>query len=135
MAATNLVDSLFHFYFDNLTKKEKVLLEIIFFVYLYHELIDFYKEKYNHNMEGSMINGFVIRGLVNDLLINEEYSIQGLANYTGYPEDVICDVAAGMNTNPTLILSAKIVELHAVARRDFYHDLIKKIMSKLLGES
>ena len=76
----------------------------------------------------------VIRGIVNDLLTNSDYSVQGLANYTGYPEDVIYDLAIGMNTNPTLNLSTKIVELHAIARRDFYSELIKKVITKLTND-
>lgn len=134
MAAANLLDSLFRLYFDKLSKKERLLLEIILFVHLYQELIECYEAESNHKMEGSMRSGSVIRGIVNDLLV-DEYSVQGLANYTGYPEDVIYDLAAGMNTNPTLTLSAKIIELHAIARRDFYNELIKKVIVKLANDS
>lgn len=131
MAATDLLGSMFRLYFAKLSKNERVLLETILFVYLYQELIECYEAENNYKMENSMISGPVIRGIVNDLLVNNEYSVQGIANYTGYPEDVIYELAAGMNTNPTLILSTKIVELHAIARRDFYSELIKKVVIKL----
>lgn len=78
-----------------------------------------------------MLNTSVIRGLVNDLLSDNEYSLEGLAVYTGYPEDAIFDLIAGINTNPTIGLSTKIIELHAIARRDFYDGLVKKILANL----
>jgi hypothetical protein len=72
-----------------------------------------------------------IRNLVNDLLSSNEYSIDGLATYTGYPEDVIYDIAAGMNNNPTLVSAIKIIELHIMCRQDLYIDIAKKITSKI----
>lgn len=135
MAATDLLESLFRPYFDKPSKKDRLLLETILFIHLYQELIICFSEKNGHKKESSMVNGPVIRSIVNDLLVNNEYSLQGLANYTGYPEEVIYDVAVGMNTNPTLTLSTKIIELHAIARRDFYSELIKKVIVKLARES
>ena len=131
MCAMDLLSNVLHFYFDKLPRKEKLLLEAIFFAFLYQELATHYKNESNQTREVSMINDPVICNLVNDLLINNDYSIQGLADYTGYPEDVIYDLAAGMNTNPTILLSTKIIQLHAIARRDLYNTLLKKVITKL----
>ena len=131
MCAMDLLSNVLHFYFDKLPRKEKLLLEAIFFAFLYQELATHYKTESNQTREVSMINDPVICNLVNDLLINNDYSIQGLADYTGYPEDVIYDLAAGMNTNPTILLSTKIIQLHAIARRDLYNTLLKKVITKL----
>lgn len=129
MSTMDLSESLFRFYLVNLSKKEKLLLETIFFIYLQQELILLYRAE--ENMEVPMVSSPVVRGLVNDLLLNNDYTVQGLAHYTGYPEDVIYDLASGLNLNPTLALSTKIIELHAIARRDLYSDLIKRIIVNL----
>jgi hypothetical protein len=135
MAASDLLSSLFRLGCDKLSKKEKLLLETMLFSDLYQVLKESYiaASETNHQLKEkhSMIKGSIIRGLINDLLMTNEYSLQGLANYTGYPEDVICDVAAGMNKNPTLVLSARIIELHAMTRREFYDGLVKKVIAKL----
>src|SRR5690606_27055388 len=74
--------------------------------------------------EEPMVDGLMIRRLVNDLIINEEYSIAGLAHYTGFPEDVIYDLASGINNDPTISLAYKIIELHAQARQELYLSLL-----------
>lgn len=134
MASTGLLEILLRGQYDSLTKKEKLLLEIVFFKYLHEELQYSFSstKRKNKRTEKSMLNGNVIRVLINDLLTSEEYSIEGLANYTGYSEDVIYDVAAGINDQPTLALSTKIIELHSVARQDIYNTLITKVIKQVI---
>ncbi|MBA3661117.1 MAG: hypothetical protein H0W64_05295 [Gammaproteobacteria bacterium] len=131
MASTDLLLSLFRPYIINLSKKEILLLELVFFIYLYQELTVWCHE--HGSVENSMISSLTISKLVNDLLINNEYSLEGLASYTGYPQDVIYDLAAGVNSEPTLVLSAKIIELHSIARREVYNDLVHKALTKFIN--
>lgn len=135
MAATDLLQSVFRINTCELPKKEKHLLEIILFKYLYHELMMSLGVTKYKTMENEMLDGMIIRGLVNDLLVSGEYSIQGLAEYTGYNEDVIYDLAAGLNGNPTLRLATKIIELHSNVRQTFYHSLINKVLKDIVIES
>jgi hypothetical protein len=135
MATTELLTSLFQLYcIPNLLKKEKCLLETIFFVYLYQELLIHFEEQTAKDQsveEESMLDGYVIRQLIHDLISSEDYSIPGIACYTGFPEDVIFDLASGVNAHPSLSFARKIVELHAMARREFYSKLIPKVWSKV----
>lgn len=109
---------------NKFTGKEKLILEVILYQWVYKEII---KQCNIKDEGGYMIDGYIIRKLVNDLLIHREYSIEGLAHYTGFPEDVIYDISAGINNDPTITLSNKIIELHFLARRDFYSGLLEKI--------
>lgn len=80
------------------------------------------------NMENNMIATSFIRSLINDLITNQDYSLEGLATYTGYPQEVIFEISAGINKNPTINLALKIIELHAISRRELYNTLIQKII-------
>jgi hypothetical protein len=82
----------------------------------------------SNKKEENMADGQMIGKLVNDLIVNDEYSIQGLATYTGYPEDVIHDLASGKNGNPSIELANKIIELHFFSRRELYLFFLKKMI-------
>lgn len=128
--SSNLLSGLFQIYCNNLNKKESVLLGSLLFISLYQELSHKFEYFNTNEKEERMISGFLIQGLVNDLLGTKDYTLAGLASYTGYPEEVIYDIAVGLNINPTLALATKIMELHSIARRDCYHELIEKIMKR-----
>ena len=66
--------------------------------------------------------------VIEDILLTEEYSLAGIANYTHVPEDVIRDLVSGINKTPSSFVWRKLVELHSTIRRDLYRDLINKIM-------
>ncbi len=74
-----------------------------------------------------MLENKFIRCLINDILSTEEYNLSGIAFYTGSTEDVIFELASGCNTNPTFLLSRKIIELHRLVRARLYDEIIKKI--------
>ena len=70
--------------------------------------------------------------VINDILSTQEYSLTGIATHTQIPEDVLSDVAAGMNTNPTFDFTRKIFELHASVRRELYDQIMRKIAAEYL---
>ena len=80
-------------------------------------------------MENIMLEECLIKYIINDILSTEEYSLSGIAYYTNSPEDVIYEIAMGNNTNPSLFLSKKIIELHRSVRPYLYHELIKKVVA------
>ena len=55
----------------------------------------------------------------------EAYSLQGIAYHANVPEEIIYEVAS--NTNPSLTLSRKIIDLHRQVRGDWYEDIVKRI--------
>lgn len=133
MASINLLESVFKVRNRDISEKERILLEMIFLKYLYSELMQTFAPKVP-KWDGNMLGDSVIKFLINDLLLSEEYSLKGLAEYTSYCEDVIYDVALGVNRQPTLEFSAKIVELHFLARRDLYTPIINKAIKNIFTD-
>ena len=39
--------------------------------------------------------------IIKDILSTEEYSLTGIASHTRIPEEVLSDVASGINSNPS----------------------------------
>src|SRR5690348_11904699 len=106
---------------QNLSKEEVAICEAEAFLLIYKELIQIFRSnywnyfrtmKFNEKMEDDMLEDNFIRCLVTDLLSMDEYSLQGIAYQVQMPEDVIYEIAAGKNTNPSFKLFRKIIELH-----------------------
>ena len=70
--------------------------------------------------------------MIKDILSTQEYSLAGIATHTHIPEEVLCDVAAGINNNPTFELSLRLFELHINVRHDLYERIMQKIALKYL---
>jgi len=47
--------------------------------------------------------------VIKDILSTKEYSLSGIANYIQIPEDVIYDLVAGLNKNPSSYLWKKLL--------------------------
>lgn len=141
MPKTDLVCCLLRERVLKLSQAEKILLEIKLFTRIYHELLDVFKSRYKEYQqliksdtiqEESMSSRKFMQEMIKDILSSKEYSLTGIASHTRIPEEVLCDVAAGMNTNPTLDLSRKIFELHIEVRHDLYDGIMRKIASEYL---
>jgi hypothetical protein len=97
-----------------LTLQEKIILEVEIFTRICEELTEFFwtknKEyfamiKQNINKEKIMFETKFLKFVVNDILMTEEYSLEGIAFHTQVPEDIICDIASGKNSTPSLYVS------------------------------
>lgn len=141
MSTIKLLCSDLRLNFNLLTKEEILFIEAELFTYIYEELNRLYKLQYqdyfhavkiNANLEDTFMETNFIRCLIKDILITEEYSLQGLAYYTHTPEDVIVDVAMGINTDPALSIARKIIEIHRSVRPDLYAGIMKKFIDKKL---
>jgi hypothetical protein len=121
------------------SRDENLILEADLFIHICEELKKIYKiqskdyfriMKFNAEMENAMIETNFVRGVLNDILSTEEYSLPGVAQYTYAPEDVIYEIATGKNTDPSASLLRKIIELHRSVRPNLYRDIVKKIMDE-----
>lgn len=119
-----------------LTIAENQLLEGVLFSFLCDELLSDLKTVYkdyfriihcNHEKEEEMLESYVIRCLIQDLLSSHEYSLPGIAFYTDTPQEVISDIASGIITNPSMHLARKIIELHRSVRPELYQKIFEKI--------
>lgn len=118
------------------SKEENILLEANLFTRICEELKEIYREqnkdffrliKFTKEMEDEMLEANFIRHVINDILATDEYTLDGIAYYSGSSEDVIHEVATGLNTSPSLSLARKIIELHRTIRPDLYRTILSKI--------
>ena len=121
-----------------LSKNEKCLFDAYIFVQIYHELYEKYKmhcKKYWALIkdccakEDIMQENEFLEFIIKDIVSTEEYTLEGIANTLRMPIDVIYDLAAGINTDPSSVLWRKIIKLHSSVKRELYLELINKILS------
>ena|SRR5579872_5817405 len=122
-----------------LTKEENLIIEVELFTRICEVLKGEFKTKHkdylrivkcNIETENEIMETKVVRDVINDILSTEEYTLTGIACYTQTPEDVVYEVALGLNTSPSAMLLRKIIELHRSIRRDLYREIIRKIMTE-----
>lgn len=125
---------------QHLSKNELLFLEAEIFIRICQELKEKIREqnknyfqtiKYTTETENAVLEIKFIRCIVNDILSTEDYSLPGVALYTNTPEEVIYEIASGANTNPTFILSRKLIELHRTVRPHLYQSILEKIKDEL----
>lgn len=124
-----------------LSKQEFLLTESNIFINICEELKKLISEKNkeyfnliknNIVKENDMIDMNFIRNIITDILSTEDYSLTGIAAYTDTPEEVIYDLVSGRNTNPSFLLTRKIIDLHMTAKPSLYTEIINKIKQKIL---
>lgn len=137
MAAVGFLSDGFAINLRKIHKREVVFLEAEIFRRICEYLKASFREKYKIyfkllnftvEMENNMLEASFIKFLIKDILLTDEYSIEGIAYYTQTPLDVICDLLSGQNTAPSLRLSEKIIDLHRSVRKKFYQEMMKKII-------
>lgn len=128
----------------NFSKEEIKLLEAELFVKIHDELKEFFRKKYKdffylmkftEKKEDAMLEKNVTKLILNDILSTEEYTLQGIARYTDTHEDIIHELASGLNTRPLAVCFRKVIELHRSVRHELYQEIAKKIVSQYLNES
>lgn len=75
-----------------------------------------------------MIEEKLLSCVVNDILNTKEFTLTTIAIHTHAPEEVVHDIAAGINTNPSSTLFRRIIKLHASLRPDLYQEIVNKII-------
>jgi len=126
-----------------LSKRELRLLEADLFVRICRALKEYFRKKYKSyfyfmkysvDKENLMLEENFIRYILNDILLTEEYTVKGIAHYVGTHEDVINDIASGINTKPTAYCYLRIIEIHRSVKKDIYKEIAKKITEDIKNE-
>lgn len=122
----------------SLSKEESFLLEAELFIRIYEELKKYQKSEYKdyfrsikltNAMEDSMLEMNFVRAIIKDILATEEYTIEGIAQYTDTHQDVVEEVVTGLNSCPSAIFVRKAIELHRSVRKELYDMIMKKVMA------
>ena len=80
------------------------------------------------NMEFEMLEANFLRLVITDIISSGEYTLEGIAHVVRMPDDVIFEVASGLNENPSLALATRIIKLHSLVRKGWYSEIIKKAL-------
>lgn len=124
-----------------LSKEENIFLEIELFSRICTELKEIFRQEYkeyfqlmkfNTEMENSMLESKLIRFIIQDILSTNQYNLEGIARYAQTYEDVIYEIYAEINQEPSAILLRKIIELHRNVKRDLYLKITKQIALEYL---
>lgn len=138
-----MAKSFIHYFAINLrtlTKEQRILVNLELFKHVCEGLMEKIREqnrdyfeliKLKPEKEKNMIEANFIKHIINDILSTEEYTLSGIAYYTNTPEEILFDIVIGRNTNPSLSLSLKIIELHHSVRPSLYSDIVKKMLQNL----
>ncbi len=138
MPAMELLAEVINVDIHKLSKNEIKIVEAELFFQLCEELKVYFKIEYKNYFKilkfkteeaSNMLEENFLRCIVNDILSTAEYSLPGIACYTQEPEEVIYDLAAGINPRPSMMLFRKIIELHRSVRVDLYKEIMRKIIS------
>lgn len=126
------------------SKKESYFLEAELFIRICEELQEIFRHSYQkffhimhytQEMENNMLETNFIRLIINDILTTEEYTLDGIANYTSVPTDVIYEVMTGTNSNPSAMLLRRLIGLHRNVRKELYENIAKKIIQDFSKKS
>lgn len=124
------------------SRDEKIILEAELFVRLCNELKEVFRKQYKDffclmnftlEMENTMLEENFIRLMVKEILLTEEYTLEGIAYYTTIHEDVVYEIITGRNTSPSAMFLLRIIELHRSVRPDLYQEIVKKITAEYLA--
>lgn len=77
--------------------------------------------------ENAMLEAKFIRLIIQDILLTNEYTLNGIAYYTDTPLEVVGELFIGINTRPSAMFLRRIIELHRSVKRDVYKAIINKI--------
>ena len=120
---------------QQLSREEILIIEAELFSRLCDELKEmmrsqlrdyFYVMKFSKEKEDKMLDANFIRFILRDLLATEEYTLDGIAQYTNTSSDVVTEVASGQITNPSAVFLRRVIELHRTVRQDLYVAIMRK---------
>lgn len=140
MSAVRPLHSLMGINTSHLSRKEIYLLEAELLSHVCNELKQLFQKEYqnyfrlmkfNKKMEEAMLDANYIRFVIKDILLTEEYTLEGIAHYTLTPEEVVYDIATGFNTRPSATFLQRIIDLHRMVKRELYDTIIKKLLATI----
>lgn len=118
------------------------LLDNYLFMCIYIELYQFFCHHEDHPVifinhlcgVEDMSERNLIGEIIKDILHSEAYTIEGIAYYTHTEVDIIYEIMIGLNPNPSISLSKKIMSLHKEVRPNLYRKIIKECLEKHVEE-
>ncbi|OGT38635.1 MAG: hypothetical protein A3F12_05855 [Gammaproteobacteria bacterium RIFCSPHIGHO2_12_FULL_38_14] len=114
-------------------KKQKRKILKVFLLGCFHQLLcELFQSKIQHQnnflMESYSMDSQIIQFLIQDIVETGEYTVEGIANYTRIPFDIIYDAACGINNQFSITPWARVVDLYIQVKPDISRFLIDKLL-------
>jgi hypothetical protein len=122
-----------------ISKAEFIVLEAELFLCICNFLKEYFRVQFSYYdrimnftlmMEEEMLETNFAKLILNDILLTNEYTIEGIANYTGIHSDIIHDVITGVNVNPSVQVVKRAIDLHRKVRNELYQGIMKQLLDK-----
>jgi len=115
------------------TYNERKIMKVFLLNSLHRLFCDFFhnkiqSEKFYSSMECYAVDKKMIQFFIQSIVETEEYTLEGIANYTRIPFDVILDASCGNNTQLSITLWVKIVDLYLQVKPDVAQLLFNKLI-------
>jgi hypothetical protein len=126
------------------SKTECLILEGELFTRFCDEIKKLFKNKYcnyfrvmkfNAKAEDEMLEGHLVRYVIDDILATEDYTLQGIAYYTHVSEDLVYDMAIGNTLDPSSTVFRNMLKLHRSVRPGLYQKMMEKIIASYENKS
>lgn len=127
---------------SHLTRDEKIYLEADLFFRICEELKTFFISQYKHYtkllkstnpLENKMLDADFTRSIIKDILLSEEYTLDGIAQYANTHTDVLYDIALGHNVAPSATFLQRVIALHRTVKPELYRSILNKIIEEHRG--
>lgn len=124
---------------SKLSYLEKLISEAELFFCICTEIKSLHRKEYseyfklmrmNLEEEEAMLDGNLVKNVILDIVKSGDYSLEGIAQYTHVPSDILYDILSGVMIEPSLPLSRKLIAMHQEVRVDLYQKIMEKILVK-----
>lgn len=120
-------------FFKKLTQKQRKILKVLLLAHLHTLFTQIFQNITKNNRTISFVEHYVmdnkiIEFLINEILKTEEYTLEGIAYHTRVPFDIIFDAACGNNSQLTITLWTRIVQMYAQVKPDAAKILLQYLL-------
>ncbi len=141
MSATEPLFELLGWSAAQFSQEEKVILEAEIFFRFSEEFMSYYRNEQHQyfkllkseiDKEKTMLDADFTRLIIKDILVSEEYTLDGIACYANTHKDVIYDVVMGYNASPSVMFVKSMIALHRTVRPELYQQISRKILNDVI---
>jgi hypothetical protein len=123
----------------DIDKNQRKVLKAILLGCLRQLFCDLFKNKVEKSQNSLGIESYtmdnkIIQFILQDILDTGDYTLEGIANSTHLPLDLLYDVLTGINHQLSITPWAKIIEIYLQVKPQVVHNLIDKLLS-LVGKN
>ena len=119
-------------------KNKQYILKVFLISHLHQLFYDLFKNKLNEDVklkECYTMDNKIIQYIIKDILDTGNYTLEGIANYTHIPFDVVYDAACGFNNQISITSWVRIINLYLQVKPNIEILLSQKLLEFNLRKS